>query len=188
MKLNQKFSHLFFSILKSEKKTTTLLNIIQKYYDEKTLDKELVLCLIKSLILILSYYPKKIDIIIDILNKYNECNIAKRDIYELLKRINLEKQYTLEDYLINKIIFTTFELMELLLEKNKVIFRIWYDILHSSIKIKTINKIFKINIYINYIKEAIKIINENDNGQIYLKILNYCSKITKEINQYLSQD
>lgn len=189
MKLNQKFAHLFNDILKSKNKTKKLLNMIQQFYKKKFLDKELVLCLIKALILILSYYPEEIDVVLDILKNYKKSTIVlKINIFDLLKKSDLKKQYTLDDNMINKIIFTTFTMMVLLLKNNIYIFRIWYDILHHAKKIKTNDYIFKLNMYIYYIKESTKIINTQTNGQVYLKILNFCNKTTREINQYFSLD
>ena len=66
MRLNKMFGDLFDKILNSKKRRKNLLKLINYYYKEELLDSELILCLIKSLILVLSYHPYKIDICMNI--------------------------------------------------------------------------------------------------------------------------
>ena len=68
MKLNQRFGDLFDKIIKNKKQRKKLLNNIEKLYNKNIISQDLVLVLIKSLILVLSYLPKKIFLINKIIN------------------------------------------------------------------------------------------------------------------------
>jgi len=186
MKLNQRFGDLFDKIIKNKKQRKKLLNNIEKLYNKNIISQDLVLVLIKSLILVLSYLPKKIFLINKIIKEFANCNNEiKEDLINILNNYNFN-QLTLSDYLIEKIIFNTIVLFQLI-EKTffPQLYTIWYQIILCINKIKKKNTILKAHIYINIVKESINIIKK-ERAHSYLKIIKMCNKTRELINSYLN--
>jgi len=187
MNLNKKFGRLFDTIISKEKRTS-LFEILQDLYENELLNQELILCLIKSLILVLSYYPHKIDTLIEIITSYKLCNIElHNDLSSLFKKMDLSYQFLLPDNLIDNIIFDTIHFFELFKTINIIIlYKIWFEILSNSYKINKNDIEYKINIYLFFIKESKKIINVNKN-HFYLKITKLCGSTSTMINEYMNR-
>jgi hypothetical protein len=185
MRLNKMFGDLFDKILNSKKNRKSLFKIINNYYNEELLDDKLILCLIKSLILILSYHPKKFHICINIIKKYEEChNNLQKDIFKCLKSFNLSNQLNLSDEIVEKVIYNTIIFLEKVYKvcENQV-YSIWYILLINISKIEKDYSYLKTNMYLVLLKESDRILAKY-NTKSYLKITELCNNMIKLINNY----
>lgn len=185
MRLNKMFGDLFDKILNSKDKRKELLKIIKKYHKNNLLDNELALCLIKSLILILSYHPNKIDNCINIIKKYSFCNkLLQNDIFKCLKNYNLNNQFNLSDEIVEKIIYNTIIFLEnIYLIAEDQIYSIWFLIINNVKKLNKINPYIKVNLYLILLKESNKILDKY-NTKSYLKITELCNNVVKLVNNF----
>ena len=60
------------------------------------------------------------------------------------------------------------------------------EIFVNTCKIKSVDLVLKLGIFLMYIKESTDVIQKNKNSQVYLKIVEICGGTTKIINSYLS--
>jgi len=188
MNLDDKFGKFFDTIIINNKRKK-LFNILTILYDKNLLDQELILCIIKSLILVLSYNPEKIDILTNIINSYQDCGIElQKNLSNLFKKIDLSQQFSLSENVVDKIIFNTIDFFEIIEKNNlKLLFQVWYDIILNTYNIKKKDKNFKISMYLFFIKKSKKIINDNNKNNFYLKIINLCSSTRTIINEFISR-
>lgn len=186
MDLNKQFGDLFDNILKSNKYRKKILKLIQKLNKEKIINQNFTLCIIKSLLIVLSVRPKECKIYFKILKLLYTSNIVtKNNIKEISENIDFNKNLNLLDEDIEKIIFTTIKLLKkgyYLCKKQ--LFSIFYQIINIIVKLKKLNMNIKIHIYEKLIIESIKIM-EKFNTKSYLKIVELCGKTYKLINEYL---
>jgi hypothetical protein len=186
MDLNKQFAELFDNILTSNKYRKKILKLIQKYYDINLINLDFTLCLIKSLILILSEEPNKCKFLFKILKLLdNSSIITKNNIKELINMIDFTLEKKLLDDDVENIILFTLKLLKILYTYCKdQTFSILYQITNSILKIKKIKMKIKIFIYIKLVNESIIIIKEYKTKS-YLKIVELCGNIYKLINEYL---
>lgn len=196
MTLDINFSEILKKIIKSEKSSNLMFSYLKKLKKKEKLDDIIVIFLIKSILIIVSYYPDKIKRLLDFFNILNETkNESKIDLINCLKKvIDLEDYISngkvdsknITNYYLDKIIFKTFNFIDIVMNINKgLIITLLSEISLNIIKIKSNNVQLKMNIFLSFINNSIEIVHKNKNGQIYLKIVELCSNTTKVINNYL---
>ena len=196
MTLDVNFSIILKKIIKSEKSSNLMFNYLKKLKKKKKLNDLIVIFLIKSILVIVSYYPNKIKRLLDFFNILNETkNESKIDLINCLKKvIDLEDfisnteidSKNIIDYYLDKIIFKTFNFIDIVMNVNSgLIITLLSEIAINTIKIKTDNISLKMKVFLSYINDSTEIVQKNKNGQIYLKIVELCGNTTKIINNYL---
>lgn len=196
MTLDVNFSIILKKIIKSEKSSNLMFNYLKKLKKKEKLDDIIVIFLIKSILVIVSYYPQKIKRLLDFFNILNETkNESKIDLINCLKKvIDLEDYISKDeneskniiDYYLDKIIFKTFNFIDIVMNVNNgLIITLLSEIAINTIKIKTDDLSLKMRIFLTYINDSMEIVQNNKNGQIYLKIVELCGNTTKIINNYL---
>ena len=196
MTLDVNFSIILKKIIKSEKSSNLMFNYLKKLKKREKLDDIIVIFLIKSILIIVSYYPQKIKRLLDFFNILNETkNESKIDLINCLKKvIDLEDYISKDeneskniiDYYLDKIIFKTFNFIDIVMNVNNgLIITLLSEIAINTIKIKTDDLSLKMRIFLTYINDSMEIVQNNKNGQIYLKIVELCGNTTKIINNYL---
>ncbi len=196
MTLDVNFSIILKKIIKSEKSSNLMFNYLKKLKKKEKLDDLIVIFLIKSILVIVSYYPNKIKRLLDFFNILNETkNESKIDLINCLKKvIDLEDfisnteidSKNIIDYYLDKIIFKTFNFIDIVMNVNSgLIITLLSEIAINTIKIKTDNISLKMKVFLSYINDSTEIVQKNKNGQIYLKIVELCGNTTKIINNYL---
>ena len=196
MTLDVNFSIILKKIIKSEKSSNLMFNYLKKLKKKEKLDDLIVIFLIKSILVIVSYYPNKIKRLLDFFNILNETkNESKIDLINCLKKvIDLEDfisnteidSKNIIDYYLDKIIFKTFNFIDIVMNVNSgLIITLLSEIAINTIKIKTDNISLKMKVFLSYINDSTEIVQKNKNGQIYLKIVELCGNTTNIINNYL---
>ena len=198
MTLDNNFYGILKKIIKNEKASDMMFNYLRKLKKKEKLDDIIVIFLIKSILVIVSYYPQKVKKILDFFRVLSESkNESKKDIINCLKKIgsldilksdNLEsKNNSLVDHYLDKIIFKTFIFIDLVMDINEgLIITLLGEIFVNTCKIKSFDLVLKLGIFLMYIKESTDVIQKNKNSQVYLKIVEICGGTTKIINSYLS--
>tara|TARA_B100001093_G_C26472534_1_gene861268 strand:- start:3 stop:608 length:606 start_codon:yes stop_codon:yes gene_type:complete len=197
MTLDINFSIILKKIIKSEKSSNLMFNYLKKLKKKERLDDIVVIFLIKSILVIVSYYPHKVKKLLDFFKVLNETNSeSKRDLINCLKKVVDFEDYIIGDsldsrnsidYYLDKIIFKTFQFIDLVMEINEgLIITLLGEIAINIIKIKSIDLSLKMGIFLMYIKDSTDIIQKNKNGKVYLKIVEVCGSTTRAINNYLS--
>lgn len=198
MTLDNNFYSILKKIIKNEKASDMMFNYLRKLKKKEKLDDIIVIFLIKSILVIVSYYPQKVKKILDFFRVLSESkNESKKDIINCLKKIgsldilksdNLEsKNNSLVDHYLDKIIFKTFIFIDLVMDINEgLIITLLGEIFVNTCKIKSVDLVLKLGIFLMYIKESTDVIQKNKNSQVYLKIVEICGGTTKIINSYLS--
>ena len=198
MTLDNNFYGILKKIIKNEKASDMMFNYLRKLKKKEKLDDIIVIFLIKSILVIVSYYPQKVKKILDFFRVLSESkNESKKDIINCLKKIgsldilksdNLEsKNNSLVDHYLDKIIFKTFIFIDLVMDINEgLIITLLGEIFVNTRKIKSADLVLKLGIFLMYIKESTDVIQKNKNSQVYLKIVEICGGTTKIINSYLS--
>ena len=72
MTLDVNFSEILKKIIKSEKSSNLMFSYLKKLKKKEKLDDVIVIFLIKSILIIVSYYPDKIKRLLDFFNILNE--------------------------------------------------------------------------------------------------------------------
>ena len=132
MTLDINFSIILKKIIKSEKSSNLMFNYLKKLKKKEKLDDIVVIFLIKSILVIVSYYPNKVKKLHDFFRVLNETNSeSKRDLINCLKKVvdfedyitcdNLDSKNSI-DYYLDKIIFKTFLFIDLVMEITQLIF------------------------------------------------------------------
>ena len=186
MDLNKQFGELFDNILDSDKYRKKILKLIQKYHNDKIINSDLALLLIKSLILVLSVNPKKCKLYFKILKLLDTTTITtKENIKSISERFNFSKKNKLLDEDIESIITITLKLLKKIYYICKEqLYSIFYQIINIIIKLTKFKDRMKYIIYKKLINESI-IILEKFETKSYLKIVELCGNIYKLINEYL---
>ena len=186
--VNNTFINILSIILGSKKKSIEVLEILFRLENKRIINKEIFLFFIKIITIILSYYPDKLHIIKKIIKIVE--NDKNGIVLKILKNVEISKFELLDDKIIDVIIFKTFNYIEKSLEvDNELILSLIYEILNNTSKIKSNNDLLKANIYLLYLKNSSKIleesISENMNYLIYSRTVSTCNSSTKLINQFL---
>lgn len=179
--------------------------------EEENINSNFILLLLKSVLMIVSYYPSKINILL----KFFEVLIdnkseSKRDLINLVNKIDLKninrfnnfnsssilstKDDNYEfDIILEKMIFNLFNFIELIyiesIKNSKYSFKVSITLINELLfninKIKSDDILFKCRIFILFIKVSHEIFEENKGIHIYLKIVENLNSLTKLMNNYL---
>jgi hypothetical protein len=187
MDLNKQFGELFDNILDSNKYSKKMLKLIQKFNKEKIINLNFTLCIIKSLLILLSIRPEKCKFYFKILKLFDRSNIIiKNNIKEISENISFSNHTNLLDEDIESIIFITIKLFKkgYYICKEQI-YSIFYQIINIIIKLnKKIDMKTKIFLYKKLVTESIKIIKKFTTKS-YLKIVELSGNTYKLINEYL---
>ena len=195
MTLDNNFSDILRKIIKDEKSSDQMFNFLKRLKKKEKLDDLIVIFLIKSILLVISYYPNKIKKLLNFFKIIVENNSeSKKDLILNLKKIEpgeflIQKNETTDsnDYFFDRLIFKTFAFIDLVMDINeKIIITLLNEILLNVLKIKSIDSTLKIRIFIIYLKDATSVIKDNKGSHVYLKVLDICGSTTKIINNFLN--
>ena len=197
MTLDINFSIILKKIIKSEKSSSLMYNYLKKLKKKEKLDDILVIFMIKSILVIVSYYPDKVKRLLQFFKILKDSKSeSKIDLINCLKKVaefedcisddEIESK-NLIDYYLDKIIFNTFNFIDMVMDINEgLIITLLGEIAINIIKIKSDDITLKMGIFLMYLKDSIDVIRKNKNGQVYLKIVDICGTTTKVINNYIS--
>ena len=188
------FNSILKKLFKSSKKSNKVTTILKQMIKKKEINENISLFLLKVTIIILSYYPEKIDLIFNFfITVYNSKLESKYTLLSNLKSIYDFNDSSIDDFLMDKMIFSTLDLLE-----NCYIFgcnginlfiTIINEILINLIKIKLDNNELKYKIYLMFIRKSNKFIIESNKdcvkGQVYFKVMEICGVTAKIINNYI---
>lgn len=187
------FDNLLKEVLNDKKKSVKIINYLKNFESKGIINNNMVLFFIKVLIIILSYYPDKYQVVISLFkNFYKSKNESKNDLIKILKK---SKIYLYDDFLddikMDQLIFETFEFINNIYILNKdQSTNLINELLLNVSKIKSDNIELKVQIYLIYLRSCNKIVIEaisNKNSQIYLKIVEVCGVTTRMINNFLER-
>ena len=192
MTFNKNLINIITKLLNNKKKSTKLIRYIEKMESKSFVSNTIALFILKSIVIIISYYPKKRDFIYNFVKMLYKSKLKAK--YELFKSINsidlLKYENTiLDDYYMDKLIFKTFNFIYNSYQINKELTIILLnEILLNVSKLKTDTPLLKIQLYLLYLNKsncfAIKSCNNDE--QIYLKIMEFCGNTTKLVNNYIN--
>lgn len=193
MTFNENLINIVNNLLNDKKRSTKLIKYIEKMESKSFINNVIALFILKSIIIIVSYYPnKKIFIYNFIKSLYKSKSKGKYELFKTVNTIDLLKYENtiLDDYYMDKLIFKTFSFIYNSYQINKELpIILLNEILLNVSKIKTDNTLLKIQLYLLYLNKSnyftIKNFKNNDE-QIYLKIMEFCGNTTKLVNNYIS--
>ena len=197
MTLDINFYIILKKIIKSEKSSSLMYNYLKKLKKKEKLDDIVVIFMIKSILVIVSYYPDKVKRLLQFFKILKDSKSeSKIDLINCLKKVaefedcisddEIESK-NLIDYYLDKIIFNTFNFIDMVMDINEgLIITLLGEIAINIIKIKSDDITLKMGIFLMYLKDSIDVIRKNKNGQVYLKIVDICGTTTKVINNYIS--
>ena len=181
------------NLLGNKKKSKRLLKYINKLESKSFINNIMALFILKSIIIIVSYYPKKRLFVYNFIKLLYKSKIKSRDdLLKNIKLINLQEyeDSILDDYYMDKLIFKTFTFIYNTYQINKDLPIILVnEILLNISRIKTSDTILKIQIYLLYLCKSNTLFIKNikkGNEQIYIKIMEFCGNTTKLINNYIT--
>lgn len=195
MALNENIISIFNKLLNSKKKSKKILYYIKKLESKGLIDSNISLFLIKSIIIICSYYPNRKNFVYNLLkNLYKSNSDSKNDLLKKINKFDIEhyEDKVLDDYLMDKVLFETTDLLYNCSKLNNILpITIFNEIILNCSKLKTENDILRVKIYLMFIKKSNKVIidslnMEKPNGQVYLKIMELCGVTAKLINNFLN--
>ena len=186
MNLKKKFGNIFINLLISNNDINRLFLKLEYLYNKKVLSKDLFLCFIKCIIIILSYNKEKINLIILFIDKLLICSDKiKENLLCYLKKIDINNLFNISDKIIERIIINTFKFFEYFIYlESSFLFDIWYNILFNIFNIKCFDFHLKLNVYLLLLFEIKNFIIKNKNNISIVKIKNFCSKFCKLINDF----
>ena len=205
MTLDNNFSIILKKIIKDEKASDLMFNYLKKLKRKEKLDDIIVIFLIKSILLVISYYPHKIKKLLNFFRVLVQTkNESKKDFICSLKKLgdleafiikknddNEEKIFISDtssfDYYLDKVIFKTFLFIDFVMDLNEeLIVTLLAELAVNTMKINTFDPTLKLRLFLLFIKDSTNIIKKSQNQQIYIKIVELCANTTKIINNYLS--
>ena len=187
MTLNNNLNLLFEKIIKDKRKSKKLLHYVNRLESKGQINYLMKMSLIKSIIIIISFYPKKRKFIYKFIKYfyYLESD-SKKNFIKLLKQLDFFYNLELDDIIIDKIIFKTFNFLYKSYKVNKDLpITLLNEILLSINKIKAENYI-KIQLFLLLINKSTKIIYDNNKEtSIFVKVTELCGLSTKLINNFI---
>lgn len=186
MNIKRKFKKIF-KVFLDMKKTDKILYLLQNLYNKKILDKELILNLIKGLIIIFYIDQIYFELYYEILD-YFYCKMNKElqiKIVNTISRLDLSKQFEIDDYYIDKIIINTNNLFALVIKYDiNLIFNIWIYVI-NQVKKNKLNTENKILLYSRLLKDSIYILRtgkiENESFEKIKNNINIIVNLIKKI-------
>jgi hypothetical protein len=180
MNINKKFKNIFYILTNDKKSIDTLINKLQLMYDNKIVDIELVLNIIKGLIFLLSIDNNKVYDYIKIFDYFIELN--NKNILNDFNIINFSKQFKVNDIKINKIIINTDYIINNTNDTEyKYIINFIFNVTKKIVKIKTSinNKIMIYNIYMDDVIYNLNTKNLNYHNMKFNELINNINKFIK---------
>lgn len=193
MTKNDTLNKFLTKVLGDKRKTNKINNYLSNFESKGIINKNMVLFFIKVMIIILSYYPEKYDVIVNLFETFSKSKSeSKNDLIKLLKKTKIHRyDEFLNDKYMDLIIFQTFDFINNIHQLNKELtINLLNELLLNVSKIKTDNIILKVQIYLTYLRSCNKIVLEAINSkksQIYLKIVEVCGVTTRIINNFLDR-
>ena len=187
MTLNNNLYLLFEKLMKDKKKSLRLLRYVNKLESKGQINNLMKISLIKSIIIIISFYPKKRKFIYKFIKYFYKLESdSKKNFIKLLKQVDFFYSLDLDDVIIDKIIFKTFYFLYNSYKINKDLpITLLNEILLSINKVKAENSI-KIQLFLLLINKSIKIMCDNNKETyIFVKITELCGLSTKLINNFI---
>lgn len=197
MSLDKNLSLILKKIIKEEKHSLKMEEYLINLKNNEMLDDSVIIFLLKSILLIISYHPDKIEIILCFFKSLSENESEnKKDLISIIKEFESKGDFSLEtinneefDYLMDKIIFKTFEFIELIYNLELVSFNLSITLLNeiilNAMKLRSSNTLLKLRVYVLFLRSAHKTVEENNGSHVYLKIVDTCNSIVRVINNYL---
>jgi hypothetical protein len=193
MTFNENLINIIINLLNNKRKGIKLIKYIEKMESKSLVNNIIALFILKSIIIIISYYPNKRIFIYNFIKSIYKSKLKAK--YELFKNINtidlLKYENTiLDDYYMDKLIFKTFNFIYNSYQINKKLpIILLNEIILNVSKIKTDDTLLKIQLYLLYLNKSnhftIKNFKNNDE-QLYLKIMEFCGTTTRLVNNYIS--
>jgi len=168
MNINKKFKNIFYILSNDHKSIDLIINKLQKLYDNKIIDTEILLNIIKGLIYLFSIDNNKINNYIKIFDYFLE--LENINILNKFSIINFSKQFKVSEIKINKLILNTdYILNNTKNTEYKYIINFIFNISKKITKLKTSinNKIIIYNVYTD------DVIYDLNNKNVNYKNLNY---------------
>ena len=193
MTKNDTLNKLFTKVLGDKRKTNKINNYLSNFESKGIINKNMVLFFIKVFIIILSYYPEKYNVIVNLFETFSKSKSeSKNDLTKLLKKTKIYMyDEILNDKYMDLMIFQTFDFINNINQLNKdLTINLLNELLLNVSKIKTDNIILKVQIYLSYIRSCNKIVLDaisSKKSQIYLKIVEVCGVTTRIINNFLDR-
>jgi hypothetical protein len=183
MKFNDKFNKIFDSLNIMNVNKNKLLFYLTNLDKKIKNNSDIILCIIKSVIMIISTDVNNVDFCIIYLKKLIHCDIIL--INKILKIYN-NTYYNFNidnDVMIEKIIFHTMFFFETFIDKDiNFVFNIYYNILYSLKKLIKKNINLQFNTYILLLNESKLMLLKNNNVN---DILSLCNDNINIINKYI---
>lgn len=187
MTLNNNLNLLFEKLMKDKKKSIRLLRYVNKLESKGQINNLMKTSLIKSIIIIISFYPKKRKFIYKFIKYFYKLESdSKKNFVNLVKQLDFFYSLDLDDVLIDKIIFKTFNFLYCSFKINKDLpIKLLNEILLSINKLKAENSI-KIQLFSLIINKSTNIIKDNNmESFIFVKVSELCGLSTKLINNFI---
>jgi hypothetical protein len=177
MNVSKKFKHIFYILSDDHKSVDIIINKLQKLYDNKIVNIEILLNIIKALIYLTSIDKNNINNYIEIFDYFLILNDKK--ILNDFNVIDFSKQFKVSEIKINKIILITDYLLNNTENTEyKYIIHFIFNLIKKIVKLNTsINN--KIMIYIIYIENVIYNLNEKDLNYHNMKFNELINNIIK---------
>jgi len=183
-------------LFNSKKKSKNIEKIIKSMIKKNQISLSCSLFMLKITIIIISYYPDKSNLLYKFYNKLHTSKLESKNILlENLTRIVEENSHdnNLDDELMDKIIFNTFELMETCRKVGKSGLNLFITILNEILinlkKVKLDNDTLISQIYLMFIRKSNKLVLDSlktdKKDQVYFKIMEMCGLTIKIINGYV---
>ena len=190
MTFNENLINIIINLLNNKRKGIKLIKYIEKMESKNLVNNIIALFILKSIIIIISYYPNRRIFIYNFIKSIYKSKLKAK--YELFKNINtidlLKYENTiLDDYYMDKLIFKTFNFIYNSYQINKKLpIILLNEIILNVSKIKTDDTLLKIQVYLLYLNKSNYFTIKNKDEQLYLKIMKFCGTITRLINNYIS--
>ena len=180
MDINKKFKNIFYILSQDHKSIDTIINKLQKLYDNKIINTEILLNIIKGLIYLMSVDNTKINNYIKIFDYF--LKLDNKNILNNFCIINFSKQFKVNESKINKIILNTDYILNYSRNTEyKYIINFIYNVTKKIIKVNTSvsNKIMIYNIYMDDVINNLNTKNLNYHDMKFNELINNITKFLK---------
>tara|TARA_Y100000589_G_C27121805_1_gene616778 strand:- start:170 stop:712 length:543 start_codon:yes stop_codon:yes gene_type:complete len=180
MNISKKFKNIFYILSKDHNSINILIDKLQKLYDNKIINTEILLNIIKGLIYLVSIDNNKIYTYIKIFDYFLE--LDNKNILNDFSIIDFSKQFKVNENKINKIILNTdYILNHTKNTEYKYIVNFIFNVTKKIIRLKTSinNKIMIYNIYTDDVIYDIDTKNLNYHNMKFNELINNITKFLK---------
>ena len=180
MNISKKFKNIFYILSKDHNSINILIDKLQKLYDNKIINTEILLNIIKGLIYLVSIDNNKIYTYIKIFDYF--LALDNKNILNDFSIIDFSKQFKVNENKINKIILNTdYILNHTKNTEYKYIINFIFNVTKKIIRLKTSinNKIMIYNIYTDDVIYDLDIKNLNYHNMKFNELINNITKFLK---------